>query len=116
MARNFGLDDVESIWSVGSGSHEWTARTFTTDHEEAISDTILTSANGFSHMAFRERSLPPRHPTPISWIDNRTVTADAFQDLDEAWRDGRQNRFGVVVPQRLTDRAIHLSRERSPRN
>lgn len=50
------IDDVDTIWSVGSATREWVANTYTTRHEKAISQTAIVSGNVTVKYALERRN------------------------------------------------------------
>jgi hypothetical protein len=109
------LGEVGTIWSRGSGSHEWLARTFTDEFREEISETTFTTPNGFAEKAFLRGEPPTRHPTPFEFADDRSLVGqDAFDLLDVTWKFSQDPTFRITLPRFMTDRAIHIGRERSP--
>lgn len=56
VAPEYGfLTEVESIWSVGSYTAEWTMKTFTNDYLDAIKDTVFITENVWSYRILAER-------------------------------------------------------------
>jgi hypothetical protein len=86
------LDTVETVRSVGSSSSEWLENTFL-DHPET-GHTAMVTGN--------------------TWTD-RYLYADAFAALDEVWKYAWDDEVGTVPAGAVTDRAIALARERSPK-
>jgi len=54
------IDSVDSIWSVGSCSHEWISKTFVEKHRSEIEKTVLVTTNPFVPQVLDERVFPPR--------------------------------------------------------
>jgi hypothetical protein len=105
------VESVGSIRSVGSTSHEWAAKTFTTDHREAIRSTGYVTGNGYLHQAAVRDIYPPSGGTaPLGWPKWDVVDADEFAYVDQVWQDGRDERVRTVPPRRMTDRAIEAGR------
>lgn len=105
-------DDIISVWSRGSGSHEWLGRTFTSDYRSEICNTAYTTPNGFAKIAFVDGVYPPQHPVPIGSVLNKPVNASDFALLDFAWNVGWDTDFDTVPPRYMTDRAIEIGRTR----
>lgn len=112
------LGDIEAIWSRGSHSHEWIARTFTVEHRDAIRETAYVNSNGFADLTLDEGVYPtPRYEMPVDLSRNDVVTADEFYLLDNAKNkldEERYERYGTIPPRYMTDRAIHVGREHNP--
>lgn len=87
------LDDIERLESVGSMSKEWMAKTFTDEYADEMANTTYITANVFSE---------------------RMLSANQFQELDEVWRYGWDDKAGTVPPRPVTDRAIQTARESDP--
>ncbi|MDG5776139.1 hypothetical protein VB773_02060 [Haloarculaceae archaeon H-GB2-1] len=104
------ISDVDSIISVGSTSSEWIANTFRERYTPDINETAYLSANAFSERVIEERQFPIESP----FVDWRTVTADEFLLLDQAWRHGPDPEYKHMSAEDLTDRAIVAAREYDP--
>lgn len=83
------LGEIDRIWSVGSMSKEWMAKTFTEEYSAEVRTTAYVTANVFS-----ERMLSP----------------DQFQTLDEVWKYGWDEDHDTVPPRPVTDSAIRTAR------
>jgi hypothetical protein len=108
------IESVDKVWSRGSSSHEWIARTFTTDYRPEIQKTTFTTPNGFVEKTFRDGDYPPYRSVPLSWAKNDIASADDFDLLDTPWISGQDERYDMVPPRFMTDRAIHINRNRQP--
>ena len=86
------LDTVETVRSVGSSSSEWLENTFL-GHPET-GHTAMVTGN--------------------TWTD-RYLDADAFAALDEVWKYAWDDEVDTIPARAVTDRAIALAREQSPR-
>jgi len=77
------IEAVDSIWSVGSASHEWICKTYTSEHIDSINDTMLISTNPWLRLALKEQTYPPgNYSVPLMWPDWDVVEWD---DLGEGW-------------------------------
>jgi len=109
------LADRGSIRSVGSTSSEWVTHTFDRRYAAEIAQTAYVTANPHSTPVLRERRTPPYHTdVPFTRPAWDPVDASALLALDEVWRDGRDERLGVVPPATTTDRAIAVGRDHDP--
>lgn len=88
------LGDVEPIWSLGSWSAEWVSDTFDGTHRKAVSETTYISGN----------------PHTIA----KNLDVNALGALENVWRYGVDPDTGTVLPDTLTDVAIHHSRRNDP--
>lgn len=79
------LKAIETRRSVGSTSAEWMDNTFTTEHRDAVADTIYVTGNPFS---------------------DGHVSAEKFAVVDEVWRNKWDAAAETIRPRPLTDRAI----------
>lgn len=109
------LEDIDSIWSVGSSSAEWIANTFTYDYLSDIRKTAMVTSNANVTKVIRNREFPPNYTyVPFMWPKWDIVYVEDFQYVDEVWRYGRDETYGPVMPRVMSDRAIKVQRERSP--
>lgn len=107
----------EPIWSRGSHSHEWMARTFTEPYREAIGETAYVNPNGYADLLFEDGVIPPKRPTPVDCSRNDVVTDEDFLLLDNVHDkvdDEEYDTYGTVPPRYITDRAIHVGRTLDP--
>lgn len=49
------ISSVDSIWSVGSYTAEWTMKTFTSDYLDTINETVFVTENVWSHRILEDR-------------------------------------------------------------
>jgi len=106
------IESVDSVWSVGSTSHEWASKTFTTEYRDEIRTTGYVTGNGYLHQASVRDTYPPSGGTaPVGWPDWNVVDIDEFAFVDQVWQDGRIEEVRTVPPHRITDRAVRASRE-----
>jgi hypothetical protein len=85
--------EIASMNSIGSMSSEWMAKNFTDEYAHETSETAYVSGNPFS-----------------SELDHA-----AFESVEEAWRHSWDEKYGVIKPGALTDRAITTWREQQPK-
>jgi hypothetical protein len=102
---------IESVWSVGSASAEWMCKTFTTEYRDAIADTCYLSANPYATRTFVDGIYAPPKAAPFGSAGGEVVGADDFGDLRSLYRERCSDRFGIVMPEDLTDAAIYADRE-----
>ncbi|WP_254535250.1 hypothetical protein [Halomarina litorea] len=105
------IDDVSSIWSVGSSSEEWMANTFTEPHREEIRQTAYVTYNTFTERVLRNGERPPVTKSVPQWTNWKTLHTDDFGLIDEVWRDAWDDEVNTVQPRPVTDRAIHAHRQ-----
>lgn len=73
------IDHVDSIWSVGSASHEWLTKTFTNEYISDIRRTAFVVTNVFSSSLLENGDTPPgRYKTPFDIADWQTVDSKDF--------------------------------------
>lgn len=105
------IESVNSIWSVGSASHEWLSNTFTTDHRDAIADTAYVSTNPHVPRTFQERVMPPETYTiPAMVADWDVVEADDFRLIRHIHRHDHEDFFATIPADLVTDHAIQVGR------
>jgi hypothetical protein len=114
------LNDVGSLWSVGSTSKEWYANTFQGPHP-AAEKTALVSGNPWAENLF-EAEVDWSYWTIISnsaWNGRATVdrllrrplpTRDDFEAYVTVFEDRGGDCGTVATPNRVTDAAIHTAR------
>lgn len=105
------IEDVDSIWSVGSSSHEWICKTFTTDYRDGISETALVTSNPFFPQVFGDRTYPPKaYSIPVMWPDWDIVEQSTFERFLHIHRHDYDDYFPEAPPQTMTDYAIQTGR------
>jgi hypothetical protein len=105
------IEDVDSIWSVGSASHEWICKTFTNDYYNEISETALITSNPFFPQVFGEGTYPPKaYSIPLMWPDWDIVEQSAFKQFLHVHRHDFDDFFPEAPPQIMTDYAIQAGR------
>lgn len=111
------INEVDSIVSVGSNSHEWLAQTFSNAWSREIAETTYVTANFHSEILFRDRDYPPhRIEVPFYWTNWDIAEADAFGEIEDLWDGYRDDDYRVVPPNVVTDHVIELGRTtESPR-
>jgi len=105
------LNQIDSIWSVGSSSPEWVQKTFVEDYEDEIKNTIYVTANPWA-----EHILDENNYLEAGWPDWKTVPIDSLKLVDHVWkaRDRTSASIhpeGTAAPEIVTDRAISLGRK-----
>jgi hypothetical protein len=105
------IDDVDSIWSVGSSSHEWICKTFTNDYRAAVAETTLVTSNPFFPQTFRDRTFPPKsYSIPVMWPDWDVVEETDFEKFHHVHRHDFEKFFPEPPPRVMTDHAIDIAR------
>lgn len=111
----FDADDVDHITSVGSGSQEWIANTFTEAYRDDVADTAYISANGYSQLMLARGEEFPTDRLAVDAADWQTLTADDLEFLHDVWDSSPEpEREGYMDPQVPTDRAVSTKRTRDP--
>ena len=111
LEGEFGfLDDIDSLWSVGSSTREWTANTFTPAFAEEIGRTAVVTANPRVLWALNERG-GLESEFARRFTDWTTVGPEAIGLLDDLSEYGPTEPYGgLVTPDVVTDRAIRIGR------
>lgn len=111
------INNVSSMWSVGSTTVEWMALTFRNKHLSAIEDTTYVNGNVQFEKVMRERRAPP-HANAVPFgpsIDTYDVVNERdFENVDAVYEYGFDDDLGVVPPRKITDRAIDIWRNEDP--
>jgi len=102
--------EIESVWSVGSGSLEFMCKNFTYEHRDQINDTVYTAANGFLNRAFVEHEYAPSVAIPFGRPKYNVVRADDFKELTNVWDSRYSEELKNVPPSEMTDAAISAGR------
>jgi hypothetical protein len=98
-------EDVETLWSVGSQSAEWMARTFDERHAGEMRRTAYVTGNPFSAQSGEQIVAVDTEPMPLD--------AEDFGLLHEAWREEwTDDEISTIPPEPLTEAAIAIWRER----
>ncbi|WP_254761520.1 sulfatase-like hydrolase/transferase [Natrinema marinum] len=109
------IEDIDTIWSVGSQSDEWMANTFTETYHEEIEQTHYVVGNGHVSQLFERGDLPPKNnTTPIDFSKWDLVDLATFDAVDMVWRDYHDDTYHVVLPRVMTDHAIEAGRQDNP--
>jgi hypothetical protein len=101
---------IEGVWSVGSASAEWMSKTFTTDYRAEIGETAYLSANPYTTKTFVDGRYAPPKAAPFGSVGREVVDASAFEGLRNLYSERRDERFGIVMPDELTDAAVYAGR------
>lgn len=105
------IDGVDSMWSLGSSSHEWLCNTFTNSFKEAIEGTMYISTNPHTPKTFFDGERPPTtYSVPFMWADWDVVDADNFGLLRQLHNHDNEAFSDTVLPDLVTDHAIHAGR------
>lgn len=109
------VENVGSIRSLGSTSSEWLAKTFTTEYQDEIAETILVSANPHVQHTLYDRQFPEDDKEAFfSFTNWDTVTNHCFKHIDQPWQYATNEKYEHVLPEDVTDRAVFLYREHDP--
>ncbi|WP_265108290.1 hypothetical protein [Halosolutus halophilus] len=105
------IEEVNSVWSVGSQSAEWMANTFTESWRDEIGNTTYISGNGFSGAVLKRGRYPPANNTiPVDFSSWSTVDESALNSHIEVWETNHDETYGSVLPGPMTDHAIEVGR------
>ncbi|SFR67299.1 hypothetical protein [Halogeometricum limi] len=106
------IQSVDSIWSVGSASHEWICKTFTNEYRSEIEQTSLITTNPFVPQTFDDRVFPPKaYAIPVMWPQWDVVEKSTFQNLLQIHKHDYEEYFSAPPPEIVTDHAIKMARE-----
>lgn len=108
------IDDVSSMWSVGSTTVEWMALTFRNEYSDEVGDTAYVNGNVQLEKVIRDQRAPP-HANAVPFGPNfdayDVIDEHEFGFLDTVYEYGFDDEFGVVPPRAITDRAIDVWRD-----
>lgn len=105
------IEDVDSIWSVGSSSPEWIANTFRREWLFDIRKTTYISANGYTNQVLADKRYPPvANTTPIDVSKWSVADIDDFQSHISLWESHTDETYDCVLPETVTNRAIDAGR------
>lgn len=105
------IDDVESMWSVGSSSHEWLCNSFTNQFKELIERTMYISTNPFTPRTFSDGERPPvGYSVPFMCADWDVVEMETFGKLRQLHDHDYEAYSDTIPPDLVTDHAIHAGR------
>lgn len=107
------IGDVKTIYSVGSHSHEWMAKTFTERFKQQIQNTRYITANTHAEILFEQGEDPPRDRDIWGKPSWKFVESYSFKEIDKAWEYGYDDRIKNVPPRVITDRTIEKMRDSS---
>lgn len=105
------IEAVNSMWSVGSSSHEWLCKTFTETYADEIAETVYVSTNPHAPKTFRDGERPPqKYVVPFMWADWDVVDESAFKLFRPVLQHDYEAYADTVPPDIVTDHAIHAGR------
>ena len=117
------LDEIDTIWSVGSTSREWIEETFRESYRNEIENTAYISANPYSNVLTGDREKFEYPNTQGTYADslrsfhrliqNSTVTEDDLAHIESLWvRDGDHPDGGHTspLPETVTNHTIKAAR------
>lgn len=105
------IDEVGSLYSVGSSTREWTANTFTTPYRTEIQQTTVISGNANVTRTL-EAGNAMESPLAQRFTAWKTVGPEAFHTFDSVPDYAATDPFGgLSIPRIVTDRAIRLGHE-----
>lgn len=107
------LNDIRSIWSVGSTSDEWLAKTFTNEYLDRIQETAYVTSNPHTERVFNSGETIDHPGGRLLFGEWDTVSKSDFAFLDEVWEYGWVD-GSAVPPRTMTDRAISVYHEQQP--
>lgn len=116
VASNFDfIRQVDSIRSLGSTSSEWIAKTFSSEYNQEISNTVLLSANPHVQHTLYDRQFPEHDKNAFfAFTAWDTVQPNDFEYIEQPWQYATNERYDHVLPEDMADRAVSLYRERNP--
>lgn len=105
------IENVDTIWSVGSQSDEWMANTFKNSYRSEINRTHYITANGHATQLFEREILPPKNnTTPIDLSSWELVDLEDFGQVDFIWKHNHDEKYNIVLPEVMTDYVIDAGR------
>jgi hypothetical protein len=106
------IEDVDSIWSLGSASVEWLSHTFDAAYADTIEETAYVTSKIDTDTIFHEQNYPPDiFEPPVQWPAWDVVDLDQFGHIEEVWRDNVHEEFMVTAPESTTDAAIEVDQQ-----
>jgi len=106
------IESVDSIWSVGSSSHEFICHTYRNEYLDEIRDTKLISTNPNVPRVFEQGTTPPgSYSVPLMWADWDLVDKDDFGLLWQIHKHDYEEYFSPPPPGFVTDHVIRSGRE-----
>lgn len=107
------IEDIGSMWSVGSQSAEWMSNTFTESYRDEIETTSYISANGYSESVLESGSRPPANNTiPLDVSSWSVVSGHDFDSHIQVWKNHHDKRYRTIHPKPMTDHTIQEGRRR----
>jgi hypothetical protein len=88
------IDRVNTIWSVGSHSREWSKNTFTPTYQDELDDTIYISGNWY---ALEEMEAEPKRVEDITGYDFEQPTPPAHVTTDRTIKLCRESDFSRCI-------------------
>ena len=109
------LEEIESVWSVGSATAEWTANTFVQSYRETIRETACVTANGTVKWTMEGDNRQLENDLVAAWLtDFDMVSPEDFLLLDTVWEYGPRDPYGgLIVPEAVTDRVVRVGRKKN---
>jgi hypothetical protein len=106
------LDEIASIWSVGSATRTWVANTFTPEYVDEVNETVWVSANGTEQHVFEWESPELYGELPFQGLYGWDVVDESdFKHLDQPWKHVHDNPLShLTLPGTITDRAVRVGR------
>jgi len=114
------LEQIDSIWSIGSNSQEWYLNTFRKVHTASIRQTVLITSNPNAEAVLRHRDTDPRLPVPFSWANYSPVSEQEFAHVEYTRQherpfsdlgDDAPTFEAIQDPMYITDRVITAGRD-----
>lgn len=98
------LDEIETIWSVGSSSGEWIANTFIEKHLKEIRNTTYISANGHSKLILEDGIRPPvNNEIPLKFLNWSTVDQSELKRHEQLFTYKHNTKYKTVLPQSVSN-------------
>ena len=109
------VDEVDTIWSVGSATREWVANTYTRRYERTISETAIVSGNATVKYALERGNTALESRTVDRFTDWDMVDPETPLCIDSVWNYTPPDPWsGLVLPGVVTARAVDLGRTLDP--
>lgn len=105
--------DVRSIWSVGSTSREWLAKTFSPAYRDEIAKTAYVTANPYTDDILSP-GTPEDNDSPFNPANWQSADRSEFASVEEVWQNGWDDELGTVPPRAVTDSGIAAARKADP--
>jgi len=111
------IHSVDSIYSVGSTSSEWIAKTFTESYRNEAKNTSYITGNPYAELILQKQQLTPvtetnsiSFPVPICSPAWNTLSGEDLSSLDIIRTHSEER--GFVEPRPITEQAISVGRNR----